>query len=96
MPAASLEATVERYNGMVEAGEDLDFARFGPRAKRPRGFGPPPRKIVQPPFYAAPMYILIRKSMGGIIVDTACRVLNDAGEPLLFATSCASMAVLPD
>ena len=81
MPPASLKATIERYNGMVDAGNDSDFARFGPKAPD-RGPQLAPRKIVQPPFYAAPMFILIRKSMGGIAVDTACRVLNAAGQPI--------------
>jgi succinate dehydrogenase/fumarate reductase flavoprotein subunit len=80
LPADALRETVERYNEMVDSGEDTDFHRFGP--KRPRGYGPPARKIVQPPFYAAPMYILIRKSLGGIKVDTSCRVLNDEGKPV--------------
>ncbi|MCC7235826.1 MAG: FAD-dependent oxidoreductase [Bryobacterales bacterium] len=81
LPPATLTATVERYNRMVEAGEDSDFGRFGPNVRSPE-FTPPPRKIAQPPFYAAPMYILVRKSMGGITVDAACRVLNNAGKPV--------------
>ncbi len=86
LPVAALRETVERYNAMVDAGDDKDFHRFGPNVPR-SGFAPPPRKILQPPFYAAPMYILIRKSMGGIRVDTACRVLNAEGQPVpgLFA-----------
>jgi predicted oxidoreductase len=80
LPADSLRATVERYNSLVEAGEDSDFGRFGSKAP-PRGYPVLPRKIAEPPFYAAPQYILIRKSMGGIHVDTSCRVLNEAGEP---------------
>ncbi|MFN7933047.1 MAG: FAD-binding protein [Bryobacteraceae bacterium] len=87
LPADALRETIDRYNAMVEAGEDKDFQRFGPKVVRP-SFFPPPGKILKPPFYAAPMYILIRKSMGGIRVDTACRVLNDEGKPVpgLFAS----------
>jgi predicted oxidoreductase len=82
LPAAALAETVERYNRMVEAGHDTDFERFGPNTPQRSAFGPPPRKIAQPPFYAAPMYILIRKSMGGIRVDRDCRVLNQDGDPI--------------
>ncbi len=82
LPPDVLKATVERYNAMVEAGEDTEFQRFGPKAPRSRGFFIPPTRILQPPFYAAPMYILIRKSGGGIRVDSQCRVLNERGEPV--------------
>lgn len=82
LPPDQLRATVDRYNAQVDANDDTDFHRFGPNAPRPRGFAPPNRKIVAPPFYAAPNYILIRKSMGGIRVDTSCRVLDDAGNPV--------------
>jgi len=81
LPPDALRETLERYNKMVDAGEDTDFNRFGPKAPRSR-FGPAGVKIAKPPFYAAPMYILIRKSMGGIRVDTACRVLNAEGHPV--------------
>lgn len=82
LPSDALKATMERYNSMVDAGEDTDFLRFGPKVKRTRGFNIPPVKITQAPFYAAPMYILIRKSGGGIKVDMQCRVLNEQGEPI--------------
>jgi succinate dehydrogenase/fumarate reductase flavoprotein subunit len=71
MPAEALVATVARFNGMVERGADTDFGR-----------APLGRQIAQPPFYAAPMYVLIRKSMGGIAVDEQCRVLNAEGRPI--------------
>jgi uncharacterized protein len=79
LPADALRTTVERYNALVDAGEDLDFQRFGPKVPQRGGFVIPIRKIEKPPFYAAPMYILIRKSMGGIRVDTSCRVLDSNG-----------------
>ena len=80
LPAEALQASVARYNALVEAGEDKDFGRFGPQTAQPGAFAP--RKIAQPPFYAAPMFILIRKSMGGIQVDLASRVLNPDGKPV--------------
>ena len=39
-------------------------------------------RIAKPPFYAAPMFVLIRKSLGGINVDEACRVLTADGRPI--------------
>lgn len=78
LPAEALQATVDRYNAMVDAGTDTEFGRFGANV---RSFAPP-RKILKPPFYAAPMYILIRKSMGGIQVDLATHVLNADGKPV--------------
>ncbi|MCC6536361.1 MAG: FAD-binding protein, partial [Bryobacterales bacterium] len=84
LPADVLQATIERYNSMVEAGEDKDFGRFGPSKKvAPGSFpAPPPRKIAAPPFYAAPNFILIRKSGGGIQVDLQTRVLKADGTPI--------------
>lgn len=82
LPSDALRATVERYNAFVDAGEDTDFQRFGPKVPQRGGFVIPIQKIQKPPFYAAPMYILIRKSMGGIRVDTSCRVLNNEGHPV--------------
>lgn len=81
LPADALRQTVDRYNRMVDEGEDKDFRRFGPGVRQ-RGFGAAAQKILQPPFYAAPMYILIRKSMGGLQVDPSCRVLNAEGRPV--------------
>lgn len=81
MPPAALKATIERYNWMIEAGADTDFGRFGPKVGNAE-FAPPLRPIAKPPFYAAPMYILVRKSMGGITVDASCRVLNNEGQPV--------------
>ena len=42
MKGATLQATVERYNSFVEAGEDKDFGKPKPKYK-----------IEKPPFYAA-------------------------------------------
>jgi len=77
-PPEELAKTVARFNQLVEEGTDADFDRFN--SKSPAFFKP--RKILQPPFYAAPMYILIRKSLGGINVDASCRVLTAEGHPV--------------
>ena len=77
-PPEELVKTIARFNQLVDEGADLDFDRFNP--KSPAFFKP--RKIMQPPFYAAPMHILIRKSLGGINVDASCRVLNAEDRPV--------------
>lgn len=85
LPGDALQATVDRYNKLIGEGEDADFGRFGAAVARPLIGGipvPPQQKIAVPPFYAAPMYILIRKSMGGIQVDLQSRVRNDEGKPI--------------
>jgi flavocytochrome c len=81
LPAAELRRTLDHYNAMVDKGVDADFARFGP------GKTYQPKKLGQPPFYAVQFFPLTRKSMGGVAVDTSCRVLDTDDEiiPGLFA-----------
>ncbi len=86
----SLEETIRRYNEQVAAGDDVDFGRFGRSAERFRGFmipAAPPKQIHTPPFYAVQFFILTRKSMGGVAIDTRSRVITNAGAPIsgLFA-----------
>lgn len=77
-PPEDMAKTIARFNQLVDEGTDVDFGRFNPAS--PAFFKP--RKIMQPPFYAAPMHILIRKSLGGINVDASCRVLNAEERPV--------------
>jgi succinate dehydrogenase/fumarate reductase flavoprotein subunit len=81
VPVANLRATVSRYNELTVQGVDLDFPAFGEKTV------PKPRPIDTPPFYAAQFFPLTRKSMGGIDIDTDCRVLDRSGRaiPGLFA-----------
>jgi flavocytochrome c len=83
LPVAELEATVQRYNEMVDAGHDAEFGRWA-AGRVPRS---PPRKFGQPPFYAVQFFPLTRKSMGGISIDLSCRVLAEDGRiiPGLYA-----------
>lgn len=83
LPVAELEATVQRYNAMVDAGHDTEFGRWAP-GRVPRS---PPRKFGQPPFYAVQFFPLTRKSMGGVSIDLSCRVLAADGQviPDLYA-----------
>jgi flavocytochrome c len=86
LPVKALETTVARYNRMVDAGNDLDFHRFGPKAPDPRmtneRMHAPPKRIETPPFYAIPMGPLTRKSMGGLRVDLVGRVLKQDENPI--------------
>jgi succinate dehydrogenase/fumarate reductase flavoprotein subunit len=80
LPADALLASVRRFNGMIAAGVDTDFGRFGVD-------GSLPPKIEQPPFYAVQMFPMTRKSMGGVAVDMQGRALNAEGQvfPGLYA-----------
>ncbi len=68
LPAAALASTVRRYNAMAEKGFDDEFGLFGP------GKSYVPKKMLTPPFYAVQFYPVTRKSMGGVAIDTSCRV----------------------
>ena len=59
----------------------MDFQAFGEK------MSPKSRPIDTPPFYAAQFFPLTRKSMGGVLVDLDCRVLDKSGRvvPGLFA-----------
>jgi len=73
LPPQALVATIERYNRLVANGEDTDFGRFTKSDIKLRDMSP---KIEKPPFYAMQAYPLTRKSMGGVAIDLACRVLD--------------------
>lgn len=81
VPARTLRQTLDRFNELTIEGVDSDFQAFGPKTS------PKPKPIDSPPYYATRFFPITRKSMGGIRVDTQCRVLTSAGEPIpnLFA-----------
>ncbi len=79
LPAENLVATILRYNTLVDRGEDVDFGRFKPHDTEARQMSP---KISQPPFYAMRAFPLTRKSMGGVAIDRACRVLDKDQRPI--------------
>jgi len=80
LPAAALEASVQRFNDMIDAGDDVDFGRFAP------GDEAPP-KIARAPFYAVQMFAMTRKNMGGVAIDRQTRALDQRGQviPGLYA-----------
>jgi predicted oxidoreductase len=83
LPPAALVETVRRYNAFVDAGEDRELGRFGRLTQGgPETRGIPkysPRKIERSPFYSMQLFPLSRKSMGGVVIDTSCRVLDMRG-----------------
>jgi 3-oxosteroid 1-dehydrogenase len=91
---ATLRATVDRWNGFVDAGEDADFHR-GERAYdqflgdilvdgRDRSLG----KIETGPFYAVDCVPGDVSTYGGVVTDVNSRVLKGDGSPIegLYAT----------
>ena len=81
--SVKLNATVRRFNELVERGVDEDFGRFDSDDELPAS-----AKIESAPFYAIQFFPMTRKSMGGISVDRATRVVRDDGSiiPGLYAS----------
>lgn len=69
---AGLKATVERWNGFVEAGVDEDFGRDFKMEKISE----------QGPYYAYPAVRAILNSQGGAERNGACEVLDASGKPI--------------
>jgi len=74
MDVAALSATVGRFNELVELGVDEDFGRFSIDDEVPAT-----AKIETAPFYAIQFFPMTRKSMGGIAIDNAARVVREDG-----------------
>jgi hypothetical protein len=69
MKGTTLEATVERYNSFVEAGEDSDFGRPSPKYK-----------IQTPPFHAAWAMPLVHDTRAGLRINAKCQVIDMNGQ----------------
>ncbi|MDD3410125.1 MAG: FAD-dependent oxidoreductase [Eubacteriales bacterium] len=67
MDAATLQATVDAFNASVESGED-EFGRTLYSTKLTTG-----------PWVATPRTACLHHTMGGVTIDTACRVMNGDG-----------------
>jgi predicted oxidoreductase len=76
MPADNLRQTIKRYGELAAEGVDHDFAAFGPKTT------PKPQPLDTTRLYAARFFPITRKSMGGVVVDSECRVLSPAGKPI--------------
>jgi predicted oxidoreductase len=88
LPVAKFLETVSQFNRDLQNGTDLSFNRFNPRnppnAHVGRAATP---SLAIPPFYAVPLYPVTRKSLGGIVVDLECRVLDT--NPLAQIATCS-------
>jgi len=99
--AAVLRATVERFNGFVASGRDVDFQR-GARAYD-RWLGDPYHtpnaalgKISEGPFYALPVFPGDVGTYGGVVTDEQARVLREDGTVIegLYATGISTASVM--
>lgn len=80
LPAENLQATIDRYNALVDKGRDDDFGRFGPARSEYNNTASP--KLETPPYYAMQSWPLTRKSMGGVAIDQRCQVLTRSKQPI--------------
>jgi hypothetical protein len=69
MPGKNLEATVARYNLMVDLGHDPDF-------EKPK----PLYKIEKPPFYAAWACLVVHDTYAGLRINMKCQVMDLQGQ----------------
>jgi hypothetical protein len=69
MKGAVLEATVARYNSMVDRGEDSDFGKPAPKYK-----------ILTPPFYAAWATPVVHDTRSGLRINAKCQVIDMSGK----------------
>jgi hypothetical protein len=69
MPAGSLEATVARYNAIVDFGYDPDFEKPNPKYK-----------ILTPPFYAAWATPVVHDTYAGLRITMNCQVMDFNGQ----------------
>jgi 3-oxosteroid 1-dehydrogenase len=99
VPPEALTATVEQFNRFCEAGVDEDFGRGADEYDTFFTGGSGPNKaltgVTQPPYLAARFVLSDLGTKGGLVTDTAARVLRPDGTaiPGLYAAgnSAASM-----
>lgn len=72
VPTDALEATVARYNELVEAGVDEDFGKDAADLQ----------PIVQGPFYASALTAKVLVIASGLNVDSQMQVLSRDGDPI--------------
>jgi succinate dehydrogenase/fumarate reductase flavoprotein subunit len=69
MKGATLQATVDRYNSMVDRGEDIDFGKPSPKYR-----------IQTPPFHAAWGTLVVHDTRAGLRINAKCQVMDMKGE----------------
>ncbi|MDR2587635.1 MAG: FAD-dependent oxidoreductase [Coriobacteriales bacterium] len=82
VPPENFVATVERYNELAIAGNDVDYG------KRKEVMDP----VVDPPFYAGHLSANLLTMCGGLRTDTGTRVLNAEDKPIEGLYVCGSAA----
>ncbi len=101
VPAENLSATVTRFNSFAEKGVDEDFGRG--KSHYDRYYGDPTVKpnpclasLVQGPFFAAKIVPGDLGTKGGLVTDTAARVLREDGTVIegLYASGNSSTPVM--
>ncbi|WP_301174546.1 FAD-dependent oxidoreductase [Actinomadura geliboluensis] len=99
VPAADLEATIERFNEFARAGKDADFGRGDSAYDNYYGDPTLPNPNLLPlekgPFYAVPVVPGDIGTKGGLVTDADARVLREDGTAIegLYATGNCSAAV---
>lgn len=71
LDADALQKTVDDYNAMCEAGEDIDFAKSAAYLQK-----------LEAPYYIAKMKVGYLVSLGGVATDINCQAINDDREPI--------------
>ncbi|GAA2566262.1 FAD-binding protein [Mycolicibacterium diernhoferi] len=83
VPAAELEATIERFNKLAASGVDDDFGRGAEAYDRVFTAGESPLvPIDRPPYHAAAFGLSDLGTKGGLRTDTHARVLRADGTPI--------------
>ena len=67
--STGLGATISRFNGFVDAGEDADFGKPMPMYK-----------IVKPPFFGVKLLVLAHDQMAGLRANTRAQVLERSNQ----------------
>jgi 3-oxosteroid 1-dehydrogenase len=99
VPADALVASVERFNGFCETGVDDDFGRGNDEYDTFFAGGTGPNKALTPcdqaPYYAARFVLSDLGTKGGLVTDTAGRVLREDGSAIagLYASSNSAASV---
>lgn len=84
VPAEALTATVARFNDFVDRGVDDDFGRGDEAYDRAFSGGESPLVAIdKAPFHAAAFGISDLGTKGGLRTDTAARVLDRSGRPIV-------------
>jgi 3-oxosteroid 1-dehydrogenase len=97
LPAASLKASVARFNELAASGEDADFRRgvsvydryYGDPRVQPN---PTLRPLATPPYYAVPIVPGDIGTNGGLATNEHAQVLDRDGVPIAGLYACGNTA----